>query len=187
MPPATAPCDLACISLMKHVSRPADDSDGHDFILNGVGPRCPEVKADGLRSVYLEIACHHAVTPTLDPGGNSERASDELDFICRSGYANLWHTPPLSHGDEPFNFFSTLAQPRLRQFGTVGATAAINSGRTYVVRLRTCRLPALFRVTICHPLAPNGPSRTHLREQNLSRGAGNKPLSCRRGPKSRTP
>lgn len=192
------PIDLRCrlpqflatwpvFPLMRQISLPVHDRDGRDFIIDGVGPRCPEVKADDLRSVYLEMACHHAVTPTLDPGGNSERASDELDFICRSGYANLCHTPPLSHGDEPFNFFSTLTQPRLRQFGTVGATAAINSGRTYVVRLRTCRLPALFPVTICHPLAPNGPSRTHLREQNLSRGAGNKPLSCRRGPKSRTP
>lgn len=68
---------------------------------------------------------YHAVTPTLHPGGSSEGASGELDLVCRSGHANLCHTPLLSHTDEPFDCFSTLAQPRLGQFGTVGATAAI--------------------------------------------------------------
>ena len=29
--------------LMDHISRPVHDSDGHDFIFNGVGPRRPEV------------------------------------------------------------------------------------------------------------------------------------------------
>lgn len=170
--PATWPV----FPLMDHVSRPVHDSDGHDFIFNGIGPCCPEVKADGLRSVYLEIACRHAVTPMLHPGGNSEGASDELDFVCRSGHADICHEPLLSHAGELVTCVSTLAQRRLGHLDTAGASAVINSRRTYVVRLCTCRLPALFRVTICHPLAPNGPSRTHLREQNLSQGREVRPI-----------
>lgn len=117
-----------------------------------------------------------AVTPTLHHGDNSERASDELDFICRSGHADICHEPLLSHAGELFSRVSTLAQRRLGQLNAAGASAVINSRRTYVVRLRTCRLPAVFRVTICHPLAPNAPSRTHLREQNLSQGREVRPI-----------
>ena len=181
------PIDLRCrlpqflatwpvFPLMNQISRPVHDSDGHDLVFNGVGPRRSEVKADDLRGMRLEIACHHAVTPTLHPRGDSEGASDELDFICRSGHANLCHEPLLSHAGELISCVSTLAQRRLGQFGTVGASALIKSGRTYVVRLCTCRLPAVFRVTICHPLAPNGPSRTRLREQNLSQGREVRPI-----------